>query len=219
MRFIRKIERYLPKSFQKRSFYQYSVTSDKELLVQLGFSFPFINYEVIIPKSNFNKVTSINSNGKEIIRKDLPKDKHTIYHDFEAPNFGDSTKGTHTVTFSRTIEKYKREHTLPFSLTFMLYTEDFSTFYIYSKIFKYDNVDNEELTFAYNLFKNIFGQVNFSLDNKIDKDIIIIKKQWEFLKHGTRQEKIDRLMEIVTTKKLMKDKFIKKDLIIFYHYQ
>ena len=59
----------------------------------------------VIPVAVVGRASSYNLNGKEIVRKDLPKETKTF--SFEAPNFGDFTKGTHDVSFTK--DCYQRE--------------------------------------------------------------------------------------------------------------
>jgi len=201
MRFIRKIERYLPKEYKSQNFYFYQKVENTSILKEVGFTVPFINGELIVPRVNYNKATEINSNGKEFTRRDLPKDHYYVYHDFEAPNFGDSTKGTHQVTFERKIEKYKREFSTPYSLTLTLKIED-NNYYVCSEMVEYDQNDNDSLTLLFNIFRSIFNVAPmFSTNLDFTNIIIIRKKEWEFLKHGTREEKVQHLMNFVKTRK------------------
>ncbi|MDA9930407.1 hypothetical protein N9E91_04110 [Alphaproteobacteria bacterium] len=59
----------------------------------------------IVPDMAVGKSSSLNVNGKEITRCDLPKVPKTF--SFEAPNYGDFSKGTHDVSFTR--DCYQRE--------------------------------------------------------------------------------------------------------------
>lgn len=62
-----------------------------------------------IPNPAAGKYSTYNVEGKDIVRKDLPKTTKTF--SFYAPNWGDSSNGTHLV--SRTREVYQREFIPP----------------------------------------------------------------------------------------------------------
>lgn len=70
----------------------------------------------IIPLEGIGKYSRMNVNGWEVIRKDLPLE--TFYTPVETPNFGDSSRGTHTVYLP--YQKYPRDSFAPheFALTF-----------------------------------------------------------------------------------------------------
>ena len=65
--------------------------------------------DLVIPSAQQGKYSGWNTNGKVVIRKDLPKETH--YNYVESPNWGDSSKGTHEVTLP--YEKYPREYIAP----------------------------------------------------------------------------------------------------------
>src|SRR5690606_12593983 len=119
----------------------YYPVENMEIVEKLGFSFPIIENEAIVPKP-INKPTKINLDGYEIIRKDLPKEKYPIYYSFEAPNFGDSSKGTHLVEGYFEREKYKREHTNPFELKLVLLKKD-EKFYVSTEEINFSD-ENED---------------------------------------------------------------------------
>ena len=51
---------------------------DLSILENIGFSVPLVFNERITHKSDYNKLTCENVNGKEIIRKDLPRDEEYV---------------------------------------------------------------------------------------------------------------------------------------------
>lgn len=57
------------------------------------------------PSSQMGKYSRANENGKILVRRDLPKVEQT--YSWEAPNWGDSSNGTHTIIMTR--EVYQRE--------------------------------------------------------------------------------------------------------------
>jgi hypothetical protein len=63
----------------------------------------------IIPNENQGKHSNWNINGREIKRKDLPKETYSHY--MEAPNWGDSYNGTHTIVIDK--ERYPVEFIAP----------------------------------------------------------------------------------------------------------
>ena len=65
--------------------------------------------ESMVPPIQRGKYSRRNSQGQEVVRKDLPMETYSVT--FDAPNFGDSSKGTHDVTWTK--ERYIREFIAP----------------------------------------------------------------------------------------------------------
>lgn len=65
--------------------------------------------DVVLPDPKKGKYSYYNIHGEEVIRKDLPKETH--YRTIQAPNWGDSWKGTHDVNIP--YEKFPRELKAP----------------------------------------------------------------------------------------------------------
>ena len=53
----------------------------------------------LMPDVRVGTYSRTNVEGKEIVRKDLPKKLKTVY--VETPNYGDWTKGSHTIGLRR----------------------------------------------------------------------------------------------------------------------
>ena len=69
-----------------------------------------VHYPAVqVPHASNGKSSHVNLEGKEIVRKDLPKVTKTF--PIESPNFGDSSKGYHTVYMNRMV--YLREYISP----------------------------------------------------------------------------------------------------------
>lgn len=120
MRLIRKIDRYIPKRVLLLDLYLFQEVTDMSIISNLGFSIPITDNELIIPNPNLNRAANINSNGKILVRKDLPKVPYWIHYELDLPNFGDYSKGTHHVSFSVEKKKYLREYTIPFSIPLII---------------------------------------------------------------------------------------------------
>jgi hypothetical protein len=63
----------------------------------------------VIPMANRGPFSNRNANGYEVVRKDLPKETH--YNYIESPNWGDWSRGSHTVALP--YEKYPRDFYAP----------------------------------------------------------------------------------------------------------
>lgn len=188
MRFIRNINRYISKKLLNSTFIMYHKVEDNTILYALGFSNPLIENEQIIPNSSANKATHINSDGKEIIRRDLPKEKFYVYYNLELPNFGDYSRGTHTVSGSFERERYPREHTSPFCLNLILRKKD-DEIYICSDELTSTTHSDESLALLINLFRFSFGDIPMMASDFIDATLPKVRKvEWELLRQGTREE-------------------------------
>jgi hypothetical protein len=63
----------------------------------------------IVPHPSAGRASSVNANGEEVVRRDLPMLTRTFT--METPNFGDWSKGSHDISFDR--EVYQREFVAP----------------------------------------------------------------------------------------------------------
>ena len=194
MRYIRKIERYISKKFINKDISCYLYIDDIEILKDLGFSYPFINGESVIPNSKLNRANKENLDGKIIIRKDLKKEEYNQYYDFDAPNFGDFSKGTHNVSFVIVKERYVRENAMPLLLSLKLLIVD-GKFCVCSDFYKYCNSNTDKLTMLFNIYRFNFKTIPFLTDNYSYKPITIIKKEWEFFK---KEDGIKLLKDYIT---------------------
>lgn len=151
----------------------------------------------IIPPADQGKYSDKNANGLEVIRKDLPKEKH--YNTVESPNWGDDYKGTHTVNLP--YEKYPREFIPPRELEIIMRCNNIrpnQSEYIIA--FKVNEVlDRTRKNFKTRLFENLnLLQENVgtcgveSADMTLDQYEKTLHVFWEILPPGTREETIKR---------------------------
>lgn len=203
MRKISNPWRYVPKSYEEKDFVAYQKI-DQSDLSKIGFSNPIVNGEIIVPNASLNKVTAENANGKEIIRRDLPKEGYLVYYDFVAPNFGDYTKGTHHNSGSYVRERYHRDYEDPFLLHFILLEKE-DGIYAYSELINFNTKNIDRIKLLINLFRFCF-KTNplFSLDYN-EPPYIVVKEEWEFLRSGTKEEIIEQIAKIIKTNKPSKD--------------
>lgn len=204
MKLIKKVQNYIPASLDNKEIVFYEKIDNDELLSKIGFSIPFVNNEGIIPNP-VNKANSINVYGKTIIRKDLPKEDFYIYLSHEAPNFGDYSRGTHTVDATIKRQRYIRENTTPYCLKFILIIKDDSK-YVYSELIRYDLMDLENAALLFNMFRMTFGSVPQIAQNYSDPIVVVKRFEWEFIGSGTRDEIIEHVkskLGLTNTEKIM----------------
>ena len=65
--------------------------------------------DMVVPPAAVGSYSRYNREGREVVYKELPKELRTW--SYEAPNYGDYSKGTHEIEFTR--EVYKRDFFAP----------------------------------------------------------------------------------------------------------
>ena len=163
-------------------------------LDQNGLQFPLS----VIPSKDSGKYSNININGREIIRKDLPKEIH--YNSIENPNYGDSYNGTHTVNLP--YEKYPRDFQPPRELEILISCKDCKpNLPNYIIAFQVQEVlDKNAKDFENKLFEDLnFLQENIGTFGIEAANIPIIEYakslhvSWEILPPGTLDDTIQRI--------------------------
>ena len=154
--------------------------------------------ESIIPSPEQGKHSFWNINGREIVRKDLPKETH--YNLVDAPNYGDSYKGTHTVSLP--YEKYPRDFIAPRNTTINIECSDTSnnlTHYIIkfelSEVLDRDSKEFDDRLFdCLNLLQENIGDCGIEQAGITLYDYIqTLHVAWDILPPGTIEEAIDRI--------------------------
>ncbi len=139
-----------------------------------------------------------NVNGREIVRKDLPKETH--YNLVDTPNYGDSYKGTHTVSLP--YKKYPRDFIAPRNTTINIECSDTSnnlTHYIIkfelSEVLDRDSKEFDDRLFdCLNLLQENIGDCGIEQAGITLYDYIqTLHVAWDILPPGTIEEAIDRI--------------------------
>jgi hypothetical protein len=143
---------------------------------------------LVLPDPRRGTWAGRNVEGWEIVRKDLPMTKKTFSH--ESPNFGDWSKGSHEVSFTRDV--YQREffpgygtpikvrelRRGPSSLTFALELD---------RVFDSIPGDERELLFALNVFHEAVGESSLHATDEAPQSFIrSLRVDWELLPPGER---------------------------------
>lgn len=163
----------------------------------------FPSEQLLLPE--VGRFSKINREGKSIIRKDLPKIKKE--YSFEAPNFGDKSKGWHTVEMERQV--YQREQFPPKNkqLTIHLLTEEQTEerafilkFAITETIDKgnpliFQNSIHNDLFFNLNLLQESVGAADIFKSTATYQEFLeSISVSWEFLPPGNREQVVNRIL-------------------------
>jgi len=163
-------------------------------LDQNGLQFPLS----VIPSKDSGKYSNININGREIVRKDLPKEIH--YNSVESPNYGDSYNGTHTVNLP--YEKYPRDFQPPRELEILINCKDSKpdlssyiiAFQIQEVLDKSTKDFKEKLFEDLNLLQENIGTFDIEAANiPITEYAKSLHVSWEILPPGTLDDIIQRI--------------------------
>jgi hypothetical protein len=154
----------------------------------------------ILPPASQGKYSDRNINGEVIIRKDLPKETH--YRSFEAPNWGDSYNGYHTVDVP--YEAYPRDFNPPRESEIKIeclnsslkLSEYLIAFKVEEVLDKTANDFEKQLLENLNLLQENVGacgveQAGVSLNNYFSS----LHVSWEILPPGNKANVLQRLFQ------------------------
>ena len=153
--------------------------------------------EGTLPEPN-GKYSYYNRYGKEIIRKDLPKE--TRYTPVETPNWGDEANGTHTVYLP--YEKFPRDYEAPALAIIQMDSPDtnpnLATYAIrfrLNEIMDRTSVDfQNRLLEGLNILQEQLGSCGVQgADVPLSEYIKTLNVTWEILPPGTAEEAVERL--------------------------
>lgn len=154
----------------------------------------------VVPSAKQGKYSEKNVHGKEIVRRDLPKETH--YNSIESPNWGDAYNGTHTVDLP--YQKYPREFESPRELEISVACKDIRPnlpIYVIAfqvrEILVKEEKDFEKLLLEdLNLLQENVGACGVEpADMKISEYGKTLHLSWEVLPPGTLEETTDRIFK------------------------
>lgn len=177
-----KPQKYLPLIQDKDNFFVGLEVKkeNKDLLKTLGFSDNLLPGETVLPMV-VGKISEFNAEGKEKIRKDLPKE--TVYYprQWTVTDWGGYE---HTGVSYMPYERYPRELILPPSLELQIVEKDGKKIVI-SKQFTNTPAEYPEIKHAMNLYFEIFKDMQiFRGDMTAAIKTKIIRLNWELLPPG-----------------------------------
>jgi len=154
--------------------------------------------ESILPPPNQGKFSNWNIYGRIIKRYDLPKENYYISH--EAPNWGDSYKGTHTVTIER--ERYQRDFIAPRHNVIFIDCPDNSEnrdsylikFQLSEILYRGTGDFEDRLFYCINLLQENVGACDLVRSDATFNDYIrTLNLSWDILPPGSLEETLSRL--------------------------
>ncbi|MDD5761011.1 MAG: hypothetical protein PHP88_00675 [bacterium] len=154
----------------------------------------------IIPSPTSGRFSRMNIDGHEIVRKDLPKEK--LYHSVDAPNWGDSSRGYHTIDLP--YERYPREFIAPklvqIEMECPVSDPSASKYLIFFKLSEV--IDRKKINFeddllrCLNLLQENIGVCSVARAGSTLADHIqTLNVDWELLPPGTADEAVARLFK------------------------
>lgn len=170
----------------------------KHLGIQLGKDGLIIPDGPVLPPRSGGKYSDRNINGYVIVRKDLQK--QTLYHSHETPNWGDSSKGTHTVDLP--YEKYPRDFYGPQHTRIKIGTENrdlgrekyLFSFEVDRILDRQDKSFKKDLLVCLNLLQENVGACGVQKAGVKWADYLkTVTVAWEVLPPGTKEEALRRL--------------------------
>lgn len=212
---------------------QRDITAGKysSLGLQIGSEREILYPSSQIPHPKLGRYARINSQGIELRRTDLPKVSKTFYID--APNFGDWSRGSHTVSWDR--EVYPRDYIAPKQLEIeieLLATEEVDGEKLY--VFRFTVVEaldrkdvdkprdvlvKDNLFFNLNLLQESVGAADVFPSTATKEDYLdSLYVSWEILPIGERDSVVTRILSGVKapTEALRKRIAERYDLLMSY---
>ncbi|WP_277057925.1 hypothetical protein [Trichlorobacter lovleyi] len=154
----------------------------------------------IVPPPENGKSSSINFEGQEIVRKDLPKVSKAF--PVETPNFGDWSKGSHTIYWKRQV--YLRQNISPKlrEITLELIGEEpgadpnFAIKFVVNEVLdKTSNSFESDLFDVLNLLQENVGAVAvFKSDASLADFLQTIHLTWDILPPGEGERNVTRIL-------------------------
>lgn len=155
----------------------------------------------VLPDAGNGRYSQWNLNGRQIVRRDLPKVDKTFV--FEVPNFGDWTKGTHDVYQTRKV--YPRDFVAPKQLEISMHllgTETLDTGTQFAVRFRVEAVMNAsspdldaELFFCINLLQENVGAADIYRGDATDAEYTkTVSLSWDILPPGTKDDVLPKLL-------------------------
>lgn len=154
---------------------------DSNLLQKIGFSFPLILGEKMLPDARFNKITFENSEGKRVVRKDLPKEIRERYWEWSWDDWG----GNHYSDY-RFIPYYRyvRDILPPEIIELTIAQASTGALWIVTDEIELQQNQESRLKLAFNLILSLFRDF-FVLDSHLHIPIVENKTySWELLRPG-----------------------------------
>ena len=171
---------------------------DSDLMKALGFFYPYIIGECVLPASDLSKPLFDNSEGKLIIRKELPKETRYRYfewswEDFQGTEYSDSKYIPY--------ERYYREHQLPLAVELSIVEDKNKNKYVVSDLIEVCEDNLEILQLVMNIFISVFGEFK-TFNSELCEPVTVIRKvPWEVLRPGQNSdEEISERIDTVLSK-------------------
>lgn len=152
----------------------------EQLAKKIGFDVPLEAGSYITPKV-IGKVSKFNALGKEVIRKDLPKENYS-YMSFRTTY--DWHRNPHQSLQTITIKRYPRDEVYPPSVQLTVVDIN-GELYISSDIITLSSMDEDSVLHICNLMLEIFG--SFKVVDIASQSVLGVKKKnlnWELLPKG-----------------------------------
>jgi hypothetical protein len=156
---------------------------------------------LVTPPADVGRYSAWNVMGREIVRKDLPMITKTFF--MEAPDYGDWSRGSHTVVHDRLV--YQREirepRDLPISIELLKESQDPHTVYLMKFavdcVLDTDDLDFEsDLFFCLNLLQENVGSVDIYPSETTRAEFIrTLTLNWEIFPPGSVEEIVGRLRQ------------------------
>lgn len=172
-----------------------------------------------IPNPNAGRYSKANVEGKEIVRRDLPMYTKTFY--IESPNFGDPTRGWHTVEWDRQV--YHRDFIPPKELELAIDILDRPAadlfrikFEIKQTLSKLSPDFDDDLLYNLNLLQENVGAVDvFPSAATLAEYTRTVQLDWEFLPPGDLGEVARAILEKKPTMSADERKTMEERLSVF----
>jgi hypothetical protein len=146
-----------------------------------------------VPAETIGRYSSINVNGKEVVRRDLPKTTKTF--SVEVPNWGDWYNGSHEIDWTR--EVYQRDFIPPKELTVSveLLVEDAEAitvkFAVDQVLSRAAEDFEDDLLYNLNILQEVLGAADvFPSDATLAEFLRTVRVDWEILPAGRRVDEV-----------------------------
>jgi hypothetical protein len=175
----------------------------------------------VIPPSDVGRYSQRNVEGWEFPRKDLPKITKSFY--MEAPDFGDWSRGSHTVVHDRLVyqKEFQEPRDIAVSIELLNASEGANPIYLmkFAVEFVLDRHDSDfegDLLFCLNLLQENVGVVDVYPSGTTREDFIkTLTLDWEIFPPGSVEEIVSRLSKKMRSTKAGADAILRDRIEAF----
>lgn len=183
---------------------------------QVNGEFVFLDH--VLPPAAMGRYSTRNREGWTVVHRDLPKVSETRY--IETPNFGDWSRGSHTIALKR--EVFQRDYVDPPECKILVEllnqgeTEAIFKFVVDIPLDPTESSFDEQLLFALNLLQENVGAADvLPADATTESLLSTLGLEWKIFPPGTADEVVRRVVAAMRSPSAEQQKLVRERVVMF----